>query len=293
MRKIQIFSIIFFLIAVAGFLGYRVYERKNNDSAGPIITMEERSITVSCSADEQTLLAGVTAVDAKDGDVTGSLMVEALGNFITDGRRNITIAAVDSHGNVSKTTREIIYRDYVSPTFSLSQPLKFALNTSSVLTGVAVWDVLDGDITDNIKLSTEYKVDVTAVGEYPMEFIIANSAGDVESLLMTVEIYNPAEEMLKPQIQLSQYLVYTDRNTDFDPWDYVERITMNGLTYLRGDDGVLWTEEAGVSRSISEADVLIEGEIDKTTPGVYEITYHITSASSLTGSVRLVVVVRD
>ena len=51
-------------------------------------------------------------------------MVEELSNFIEKGRRQATVAAFDSDNNVTKTVREVIYEDYVSPRFALAEPLR-------------------------------------------------------------------------------------------------------------------------------------------------------------------------
>lgn len=50
--------------------------------------MDNSEISVSIHADEVELLSGVTAYDAKDGDVTDSLAVEHISNFIEKGGGN-------------------------------------------------------------------------------------------------------------------------------------------------------------------------------------------------------------
>lgn len=80
--------------------------------------MDNSEISVSIHADEAELLAGVTAYDAKDGDVTDSLAVEHISNFIEKGRRKISIVAFDSDNNVTHAEREMVYNDYTSPVFS-------------------------------------------------------------------------------------------------------------------------------------------------------------------------------
>ena len=51
------------------------------DGKGPEISMDNSEISVSIHADEAELLSGVTAYDAKDGDVTDSLAVEHISNL--------------------------------------------------------------------------------------------------------------------------------------------------------------------------------------------------------------------
>lgn len=58
------------------------------------------------------LLAGVTATDAEDGDVTASLLVEGISGRNDDGTVQVTYAAFDSNHHVTKATRAVRYTDY-------------------------------------------------------------------------------------------------------------------------------------------------------------------------------------
>lgn len=296
MIRIRILSIIIFVIAVGVFAGLKLYNFINGDYAGPQISMDEESITVSCEADEKELLKGIQAKDAKDGDVTDSLVVETASNFIEEGRRKITVAAFDSDNHITKASREVIYNDYRSPRFRLEEPLKFPLNTEDIMEGISVTDVLDGDITGNIKISSEYTLDSSEAGDYPMEFTVSNSVGDVVKLPVTVQIYDPAEEAGCPEIELSDYLVYTKKGKKLNLWDYVEKITLNGREYERGEDNILRDSaaaEGAENNTISEEDVDIKDVVDYNTAGVYEVTYEITTENGKTGSIRLIVVVNN
>ncbi|MCD8020637.1 MAG: hypothetical protein LUF92_13985 [Clostridiales bacterium] len=297
MRRIQILSIFLFLVAVVTFGGYRVYTYRNTDRRGPKITMEEDSITVSIEDDDEMILDGITAEDDEDGDVTDSLIVESLSNFVDKKTRTATIVAFDSDNNVTKVSRTMVYSDYHAPRFSLSEPFKFPLETSDILVNLSAKDVLDGNITSQIKTSTDYTIDVDEVGEYAMEFSVTNSAGDTATLPATIEIYDTKEEANKPQIELSKYLVYTKKKEELDLWDYVESITMNNLEFVRDDEGVLRvSEDTYVSEdtdtSIYESEVTIEENIDYTTSGTYEVTYEIKDEDDEKGSIRLIVVVK-
>ena len=294
MKRIRIFSIGFFILSVAVFGIYKVRTVKNQDLVGPVIKMNEGTITVPVDAAEEELLAGITAEDNKDGDVTDSLIVESMSNFIEKGRRNITVAAVDSDNHVTKVSREVVYSDYHSPRFSLEKPLKFLLNDTNILEGLRADDVLDGNLTANIKISGDYYIQADTEGDYPMVFSVANSAGDVAELPVTVQMYRAAGE---PEILLSEYLVYTDIGKALEPWDYVEQITMGGIEYQRGEDGVLYgpePEAEGEERaSISREEVKITQDIDYKVPGVSEITYEISEEDKEPGKVRLIVVVSE
>ena len=217
MKKLRIFSMVVFVIAAASF-GYFKYEQINSkDNQAPAIAMDTDSIQVSCQAEDGELLKGIKAMDSKDGDVTGSLIVESVSNFMENHTRNMTVVAFDSDNHATKAARKITYTDYVSPTFSLTEPLRFAVNTQDIMGTLTCSDVLDGDITGKIKMSSEYYVQADVAGEYPMVYQVANSAGDVQKLPVTVEIYDPSKEAQKPQFELSEYLVYTSVGKAVDP----------------------------------------------------------------------------
>lgn len=296
MRRTRIFSIIVFIISIGIFGFFQVRERMLVDQAGPSITMDEESITVSVEADEETLLEGISAVDEKDGDVSNSLVVESLSNFIGENTRRLTFAASDSDGHVVKGYREIVYSDYHTPQFSLKKPLRFQTGVQDILDGMGAKDLLDGDLTEMIKISGDYTLKADEAGDYPMEFTVANSAGDIAKLPVTVTIYTAEEAQKQPEIELSDYLVYTTVGTELDPWDYVQKITFGGIEYTKEEDGDLWIsseDEDAEWTEITEDDVSIQEDVDYQTPGTYEITYRFTVQEDWTGTVRLIVIVRD
>lgn len=296
MRRVRMLSILIFVVALVVFWFGKMHELANADFAGPKIEMTETTIMVPAGASEESLLAGVSAVDLKDGDVTGSLVVESKGNFIEKGRREITIAAFDSDHHVTKATREVVYSDYHSPVFSLSAPLKFPTGVQNILSGISAQDVLDGNLTENIKISSEYKLDVTTPGTYPMMFTVSNSAGDVVDLPVNVEIFDSSEEALKPQIMLTQYLVYTSPGVPVNPWEYVRSITMDGNEYIRSDDGIfrdMQPEEEQERTEIRPEEVAVIQNFDYGTPGVYEVVYQISGADGIAGTATLIVVVSE
>lgn len=299
MKKLRIMSIIIFLLAVLSYGLYQKQETENTDQEGPEIIMDQDKITVPCTAGQEELLKGVTAKDNKDGDVSDTLLVESMGQFIDRGRRNITIAAFDSSNNVTKVTRSVTYEGYQPPRFDLEEPLRFPLNTRDILGTLSARDVIDGDLTGKIKISSEYSLKEDEAGIYPMVFSVSNSGGNVVKLLANIEIYDPSQESRKPQFELSRYIVYTKPGNELNPWDFVQKITLNGVDYERGEDGNLYDTSPGEKKtrtSITPEEVVIENNVDYNTQGIYEIVYHFTDPEDIDekeGHVRLIVVVTE
>lgn len=153
LKMIQTFLILFFTASVVLFCISLWEENKVSDSQGPVIHMDRDSIKISVRDDASAILNGVAASDSKDGDVSDTLVVESLSNFIEKGRRQAVIAAFDQDNHVTKVTRDIIYTDYHSPHFSLKEPLRFSITGhESIIENLTAYDVLDGDITDRITI---------------------------------------------------------------------------------------------------------------------------------------------
>ena len=110
-------------LSVLGVLGTRIYQAAAYGGAAPEILFASDVISVPTGADDAALLAGVTATDAEDGDVTASLLVEGISGRNDDGTVQVTYAAFDSNHHVTKATRAVRYTDYTKPRFALTQPL--------------------------------------------------------------------------------------------------------------------------------------------------------------------------
>ena len=56
----------------------------------------------------------------------------------------------------------------------------------------------------------------------------------------------------------------------FDPWGYLDSVTINNYQYVRGEDGVLYGTLPG--DVLDSSAVQIENPVDTNTPGVYEVS---------------------
>lgn len=308
MRKVRWLSLGVLLVSIAYFVFYNWNVWRTKDNLGPVITMEETQVYAKVSDGEEVLLQGVTAVDAKDGDVTSSLVVESISDFVDGQTRYVNYAAFDSDNHVSKASRKLIYVDYTSIRFSLDVPLRFAATSSGtkdILGYVHAEDCLDGDISDRITFSANSKIDMYSPGEYAAELTVKNSAGDKTVLPVVITIYDTAEENAAPKIELSQYLVYTTVGNPLDPKTFLSNVTWrsteyaltDGLGTFCVDTSELTDEERLVyqesSPAVSYDRFTIVDPTDYQTPGVYEIEYLLEDDSDHVGKVNLVVVVEE
>ena len=85
-------------------LGLSVFLYVGEDRMAPEIAFGEEAPVYREGMEEEELLAGVTAMDDRDGDVTGSLLVEKVSGT-GEGTVIVTYVARDGSNNVGKVSR--------------------------------------------------------------------------------------------------------------------------------------------------------------------------------------------
>lgn len=300
MRLSTIACIGLFAVSTASY-GYSMMVVNNNlDTSVPEISVPTDTISISIKDDESAILNGVTARDSRDGDVTDSLVVESMTNFIEPGVRRANIVAFDSANHISRETREVIYTDYTAPRFTLEEPLRFPNNKYEFTGLLRAMDCLDGDITGKIHIYFNQTYDRN-MEELSVTYSVSNSVGDMVSIPVTITRYDTTTDYLKPDIVLTDYLIYAKADQVIDPMEYLSEVDMLGKTYKKRAGKLTRTG----MRPDADPEYLNEGEyltITKSAPvnGVYEIAYTVTDirdeedeADDTTNTVRLIVITEE
>ena len=255
----------------------------------PEIFFDTDRITVSLAPTEEELLSGVSASDAEDGDLTGRVIVESISHFITPGVSNVTYAVCDSQNHVTTATRRIVYTDYTPPRFTMSDDLVFSVNEqANPFRCIGATDVIDGNISDRIKITAENGFQSGTAGVYPITVQVTNSKGDVASLQLSVTIENTS--LYAPRITLKNYLMYITVGDTVDLRDNlraVESVTENA------EDDVETEEETAAAMEALRERVRIETDFDRNTPGVYQVDYRFTDAFDREAHAVLTIVVEE
>ncbi|MGE6104434.1 immunoglobulin-like domain-containing protein [Aeromonas veronii] len=120
-------------------------------------------------------LAGVSANDKEDGDLTGQIQVEGSVDSQRIGLYPLTYKVSDRDNNVTEQVRTIeVYS--MKPVFSGVTDTTLELGTPfDPMTGVSAHDEEDGDLTAQIKVSGS--VDSSKVGRYTLSYQVSDSAG--------------------------------------------------------------------------------------------------------------------
>lgn len=282
--RVRVWLITLLTVAVcfAAYLGIKMVYAADNTP--PVIVCPSESITVSIRDGEDVLLAGVTASDAEDGDLTSQIMVESISKFFEAGKSRVTYAVVDSDNSVTKYTREVVYSDYTSPFFVLNGALNFTYGTIFDISDyIRAYDCIDGDISDNIEIALlGNTVDIANIGQSQVEFTVTNSKGDAISLVTTVTVTQKTtlEKRYEPVIYLDNYLVYVDLGGSFTNTD-----ALNNLQAVIVDGA---TVESGVVKQ----NIYIDSQVDTSAAGTYNVNYEYMSDAGYVGTMVLTVIVR-
>ena len=237
------------------------------DRTLPEIRCPDDPLTVSVQEGSDSLLQGVTAWDEKDGDLTGSLLVQRVERDADSGEIYVTYAVADSDHHVVTKERTLRYSDYTPPRFTLSRALRYTPGSSILLRDrLSASDFIDGDASDRTRSKAGNLSNSYAEGVFPIEAEVVNSLGDTAKLTLDVEVRSFAAG--EPVISLWTYLVYLKEGEAFPAADYIESVT-------DGD-------------AASVAALLPEGGLQK---GVNKVQYVCTGYSGVPGSTTLYVIV--
>lgn len=284
MRK-NLFYLALIMLCSGLFLLYVFGYQRGVDTQPPTISFSDQTLELSALDPKQTLLQGVTAQDNKDGDVTASVVVASIQLADADGTINVTYAAFDAAGNVTRAVRQARYTDYESPKFSLSKSLTFAYNSGfDIFSLVQAEDMLDGDISHRVRITSLDDASVLTMGTHQVELKVSNSLGETVKLVIPVEVY--AAGTYDAVVTLTDYLVYLPVGGQLDEESYLEE-------YIRAGSAVALWEALPEDYSLD-----IISNVQPDVPGVYTVEYRVTqtvgtgtNARAHTGYAKLIVVV--
>lgn len=266
------------------------------DHTPPEITIAQDTLELSVSDSRDALLQGVTAQDQHDGDVTDSIVVEHISDITPESTATVTYAAFDRAGNVAKTTRTLLLRDYEPPRFEQHQALVLPEGgQQDVLAFMGATDVIDGDISGHIKGSLVSDTNsLSKAGAHQVEFRVTNSLGDTARITLPVDVY-PATAY-NAAVTLSDYLVYVSKGTVFHGEKYLKSLDVGAMSYsLMGEDPdvqvLINNPDVGSAMHVVHVDM--NEDVNTAVPGIYSVTYSVTMNDQYAGFTRLNVIVEE
>lgn len=273
MRVFKIVLCALCVLAALAFAATQYYFRVYLDHTPPVISMDEPIITVSVKDGNEALLAGVTAMDDRDGDVSTNVMVNNVSQLTGANTAQVSYTVFDSSDNMGTASRTVCYSDYTAPRFTLIRPLNFGIGETVSLVGrVVAQDALEGNVTGAIRVSN-LTLNNSVEGIYHVTLRVTNRMGDISSVTLPIIVRNTMPE--SPVLTLREYLVYVPQDSEFDPQDYFKTLILNGTEDLQGLYGSL----------------KVISNVDTSVPGCYEVSYSYTNSSGYSADAVLAVVV--
>lgn len=251
MRLIKMILIALLVAVGALYGGTAVNRHLSGVDVPPTIASDSEMIEVSVSDDDAVLLAGITASDEQDGDLTGRIQIQGVSKLITDNTAKVTYIVFDSHGNAATCARMIRYTDYTKPHFTVNRPLVYSENENiKLLDRISAHDSLDGDLTESIRVSNLQATSDPEVRTVTVQ--VTNSMGDTTRIDLPIVIHTGM--VVRPDVYLTDYLVYINQGDSFK----AERYLLSVDTPIGPGD----TE-----------DVVISNTVDTSVPGTYYVYY--------------------
>ena len=201
--------------------------------------------------------AGATAVDAFEGNLTGSIQVDNQVDAATPGYYVVLYNVEDSSGNqAEQLVRQVIVVDRIPPVITLvgDAVVKQELKEPYEDLGAQATDNVDGDLTEKIEEANP--VDVDLDGTYEVKYNVTDSSGNVAAEVTRVVIVGDTGQ---PVIELTGgQSVATEAGLPFvDPGYFGEDKVDGDLT----------------------AKVAVSGSVDTAKIGTYRLAYNVKDSN--------------
>lgn len=260
MRAVRIIVVALLVVALGLYGAAWIVQQANEDPTLPTLTSDIDLLELPCAYSEEQMLSGLHAYDQRDGDLTGEIMVGEISRFQQKGTSEVTYVVFDSSNQPATLTRQVVFTDYRSPQFTLTQPLVFVEGRgSSASSYVGATDMLDGDISSLVRM-VDSNISYSVAGDYELQVEVTNSYGDVSKATLPVHIVQQYQQGLT--IQLTENLVYLSAGASFDPYEYVSAVTTS----------------SGSQVSVNAVNAV--SNVDTSVPGCYEVEYTVQSGGS-------------
>ena len=272
MRYLRLVTI-FIFVAAFGLLCWTLYSMSQRDTTAPEIADSVGDLHLQVSESADALMAGLTARDDRDGDLTDRILIERVSRFSQPGVCQISYVVFDSSNNFCRYQRTVTYDDYEAPRVQLTQPLMYRLGEQiSIMDRIRLLDCLDGDITYKLKLESSNVLDNVA-GVFEIELSATNNYGDsvYAKVPLNVGVYSADA----PKIVLEQYLAYATVGEEFSPLAYIKSV------------------EDKTGAPISADQVRVVSQVDLTKAGGGQICFEVTDRWGVTGMTYLTVIVEE
>ncbi len=294
MRRLQTILIALFAVTLILFGGNFIRGRFFSDHTAPQITADSDTVYVDATLSEEEqhsqLMAGLSASDETDGDITADIRLASLSRFAADGSRTAAYIVFDKADHSATLTRTVFYNGYAAPKIYSSQPFRVQeneVNDMDPSKSLTAEDMIDGDLTSQVRFSFKDDIYSAIAGEYDASLSVSNSGKDTRTIpIKYTVVEGTSEEREKYYPLLSDYIVYTYVGQEINAYDYLIGYEQNQVQHTMETDPETAEVIIGGTSAVSN--------VDYSTPGVYTVDFYYTSSNTgLTGVTTLYVVVDE
>ncbi|MBC1458808.1 immunoglobulin-like domain-containing protein [Listeria newyorkensis] len=229
----------------------------------PVITANDASVKKGKTFDP---MAGVTASDTEDGDMTSKVTVTA--NDVDTskvGTYHVTYSVTDSDDNTTTKTITVTVTSNDAPVIVANDVTVKKGSAFNPLDGVTATDTEDGNVTSQV-IVTANDVNTSKIGTYHVTYSVTDSDGNTTTKTISVTISNTE----------APTIVATDtpvkKGKTFDP--------MAGVTASDTDDG-----------DVTSRMTVTANDVDTSKVGTYHVTYSVTNSDGNTATKTITVTV--
>ncbi|PFY09881.1 cell wall anchor protein [Bacillus toyonensis] len=241
----------------------------------PVLTVPaEATINIG---DKFNPMAGVSATDKEDGDITSKVTVDGSVNASKPGTYELTYTVLDSKGHTVIAKQTVTVKQKVETTNEapvLTVPFTTTLRVGEAfdpMAGVTASDKEDGNLTNKIKYKGN--VDTSKPGKYIVEYWVVDSKGVNTTATQSV-IVKENEETPDMEPKLTVPTRTTINVGDkFNP--------LSGVKAIDNEDGDITDK------------VTVDGSVDASKPGTYELTYTVSDSKGHTVTAKQTVTVKQ
>ena len=241
----------------------------------PVIHATDKTITVGDTFDP---MAGVTATDTEDGNLTTKIEVKKNDvDTTTPGKYEVTYKVTDNQGasftkSITVTVNPKMEVLNEAPVIHATDKTITVGDTFDPMAGVTATDAEDGNLTTKIEVKKN-DVDTTKAGKYEVTYKVTDNQGATCTKTIAVTV-NPKMEVLNeaPTIDAADKTITV--GDTFDP--------KAGVTAKDAEDGDL-TNKIEV----------VKNTVDTKKAGKYEVTYKVTDSDGATRTKTIKVTVKE
>ncbi|WP_294171372.1 immunoglobulin-like domain-containing protein [uncultured Clostridium sp.] len=246
--------------------------KDETQNTAPVITASDKTIKVG---EVFNPLAGVTATDAEDGDITAKIeVVENMVDINSIGKYSVTLEVVDSAGlKSSKSINVKVDKAAVevnkAPKISASNKVIKSESKFNPYSGVTATDYEDGDITDKVKVIYN-NLNTNVTGLYRIIYEVTDSGG--YKVTKTIYVNVIPKSNTRPIIYVDNIIVQL--GSRYNPYAMVSAYD---------------NEDGNITGSI----IVVYNHVNVYKEGTYKVGYKVTDSMGMSASCVVKVTVKN